>query len=318
MATFEDVWRRVLLRIPSASMFLAQDWVQQAYDEACTRRNWSHLRSETTLRTKVSKTGTVTLVQDSTTVTGGTLVFAASDVGRQFRLGVTVPLYTIVAVSLIGGTSATLDRAYAGLSGAAQVCTVLDAYQTMPADFKTVDLVVDPSRWWSLRLWVTEADLGRWDPVRSAGGPPRALVSQTLVPEAASATAGQIRYELWPYSVIEAYWPMVYYRKGETLVPGAAASGGTTFRGAFARRSDALIDGALWQAALWPGDGQVKNPYFNLALAARHEAIFEDKLRVMEVTDEDVYPTWLQPSRLLDAPLDSAWLQQTDYAVGYP
>lgn len=311
MATFDDIWRRVVLHVPSASLFLAQDWVQEAYAEACTRRNWSHLRSDTTLRTKVAKTGTVTLVQDSLSVTGGTLLFAATDVGRQFRLGVTVPIYTIVAVSTTGGTSATLDRVYAGASGAGVVCTIVDAYMTMPANFKVPDLVVDPSRWWMLRLWVSPADLNRWDPIRSAGGPPRALVSATLAPEAATATAGQVRYELWPYSAIEAYWPMIYYRNAETLAAGSQ------LRGAFAQRSDALIDGALWRAALWPGDGQVRNPYFNLALAAKHEEIFESKLNVMQVMDEDVYPTWLQPERYTDAPLDAAWLQQTDYAVGY-
>lgn len=308
MATFDDAWRRVLLHIPSASVFLAQSWVQDAYNDACTRRNWSHLRAETTLRTKIARTGTAAVVQDSLTVTGAGLVFAASDVGRQFRLASTIPLYTIAAVSLVGATSATLDRAYAGATDATAACKVVDAYVTMPADFKAADVVADPSRWWLLRLWVTEQQVSRWDPIRSVGGPPRVLASRPM--GQTTALAGRVQYELWPHSEIEAYWPMLYFRKPETL----AAT--TDLIGPFSSRVDVLVKGALWQAAQWPGPSADRpNPYYDLKLAQRLEAQFASLIDQLAVQDEDVYPTWLQPEQFTQAPLDSAWLQQTDYAL---
>jgi hypothetical protein len=310
VATFEDVWRRVLLHVPSASPFLAQDWVQQAYSEFCTRRNWSHLRAETTLRTKVAKTGTCTVTQDSLTVAGGTLLFAASDVGRQFRLSATIPIYTITAVSLAGGTSATLDRTYAGASAAATAGIILDAYVTMPASFKEVAIVTDVSRWWILHLYVSELTLGRWDPLRSAGGPPRVLANLDFSP--VTGVTDRVRYELWPYSLAEAYWPMRYF------VMPAALTDTSPFVGAFAQRTDVLVNAALAKCALWPGpSADRKNPYFNPALAQTLDAKVEAALNVMQVQDEDVFATWLQPQGFQPAPLDAAWLQQTDFAVQY-
>jgi hypothetical protein len=297
MSTFDDAVRRVMLRIPSASYFLVKDWIQEAYAEACTRRSWSHLRVETTLRTKVSRDGTCAVTQDSTTVTGGTLVFAATDVGRQFRI-------------TAGATAATLDRVWAGATDAALTARICDVYQTMPADFKTADLVIDPSRWWQLHLWVTEHQLARWDATRTYGGPPLVLASATLSPVAADE--GRVRYELWPHSLVEAYWPMTYFKLPEELSPT------TRLLGPFLRRPDVLVEGALWKAAQWPGPStEQKNPYFNLALAAKHEATFNQKLDMLQVVDEDVYPSWLQPDRYTLAPLNAAWLQQTDYSLQY-
>lgn len=308
MATFEDVWRRVLLRAPLVPPFLAQEWVQNAYNQACTNRNWSHLRAETTLRTKAGRYGTATVVQDSATVQGVGLTFAASDVGRQFRFN-TVPLYTIIAVN-VGANQATLDRVYVEASAAAATFQVLDAFITMPANFKTWGVVTDRSRWWILHLWATEAELTRWDPLRSVSGPPRVLASK--LPSPVAAQAGQPMFELWPYSTDEAYFPAIYFVKPDALTDS------TVFRGAFSQRTDVLVDAAMAECARWPGpSADRKNPYFNLALSAKLTEHVDSELRRMEVADEDLYPTWLQPGRFAMAPLDAAWLQQTDYAVQY-
>lgn len=308
MATFEDVWRRVLLRVPMTPPFLAQEWVQTAYNQACTIRNWSHLRAETTLRTKAAVSGTAAVVQDSATVTGGTITFAASDVGRQFKVS-SVPLYTIIAVDT-GLNQATLDRVYVEATDAAASAVVLDAFLTLPENFKTWGVVTDRARWWILHLWATEAELTRWDPLRTVGGPPRVLASKMLSPVAAQA--GCPMFELWPYSLVEAYFPSIYYVK-----PGALTDA-TVFRGPFATRTDVLIDAAMAECAKWPGpSADRKNPYFDKALAERLDAHVQEELRKMEVADEDLYPTWLQPGRFAMAPLDAAYLQQTDYAVQY-
>ena len=114
MATFEDTWRQVRLRIPIADPFLVRQWVQDAYKEIADRYPWSFLYEEVILRTLASSARTVGVTQDSVTVTGAG--FVTSDVHRQFRVD-NYPIYTILSVDV--GADATLDMAYWDVDNAA-------------------------------------------------------------------------------------------------------------------------------------------------------------------------------------------------------
>jgi hypothetical protein len=306
--TFADVYRRVQLHCPLADLALCRTWVQWAYEEACKRRKvWSHLRTAWEFSTLASRSGTCSVTAASTTVTGSGLVFAATDVGRQFKVG-SIPLYTIVAVSVAGATSATLDRAYAGSTDAAASGTVLDAYITAPLDFKRWIGVADPTNRMRLRwLGLTLERLDQVDPSRTHTGTPRALVPRDLSP--VTAHAGRPRFELWPYTTSARTFVAMYYRKVEILddedtLTGPFADGGLQL----------LADGALSRAALWPGYEGRKNMYFNFQLAAAHETKFTEGVIQLEVQDEDLMPTWLSDPAYADPtiPWDSNFLQSHD------
>ena len=310
MATFRDAWNAVSQHASVPDPLLCRTWVQWAYNQFCDRRGWSHLKANTSITVNDQKSGTCTVAQNSAVVTGGGLVFAASDVGRQFRLG-TVPIYTIISVSLAGATSATLNRPYAEASGLV-TGYVLDAYVTLPEDFHRFISIVDPVNRWRLRWWIDSSYLDTWDPARQSTGNPRLLANMSYSP--VSSLAGRPRYELYPYQTAFRTFPVWYYRKGENL------SDDQELVGPLARRGlELLTEGALARCALWPGTAQQKNPYFSLQLAETHRNGFERTLDEIDVVDEELYFEGLPLTQFgyADFPWDAAWLQSHEpYTIG--
>jgi NTE family protein len=51
-----------------------------------------------------------------------------------------------------------------------------------------------------------------------------------------------------------------------------------------------LVDGALERAAKWPGTPDLKNPYFNLSLAAEHKKDFDLGVQRLALKDDNIYP----------------------------
>lgn len=300
--TFGDVWRFACLHADVPDPLLVRGWTQWAYAQFCDRRGWSHLRAETAIVVDDQKTGTCGVTKGSATVTGAGLTFAATDVGRQFRL-TSIPVYTITAVDLTGGTSATLNRTYTEASGTVSG-TVLDAYVTLPEDFHRFISILDPQNKWRLRFWVSQDQLNRWDPGRMSTGNARLVASQAFSP--VSGSTGRPRFELYPFQTSARSYPVWYYRKPEVLTDDQE------ILGPLARRAqDVLLEGVLSRCAMWPGTSATKNPYFNLALAKVHGEMFESKLLEVDVTDEELYyeAAPLSEFPFADYPWDATWLQ---------
>lgn len=302
--TFKDVWNMVSLHAGSPDVLLCRAWTQWAYNEFCERRAWSHLRAETVITTNVQKTGTCIVTKGSATVTGGTLTFAATDIGRQFRVS-SIPIYTIIAVDPAGATTATLERVYSEATTVGSTTAyILDAYVTMPEDFHRFISVLDPANQWRLRFWISQDLLNMWDPGRQSSSNPCLLASQAYSP--VPGMTGQPRYELYPYQTGFATYPVWYYRKPENMLDSQEIIG------PLARRAmEILLDGALSRCAMWPGTTTGKNPYFSLSLAERHEQLFEKKIQEVTVVDEELYYEAQPLSDFLyaDFPWSASWLQ---------
>src|SRR5512139_1388163 len=107
--TYLGIAGKVLLRCPMAGPLLARDWVSHAFRRLAERRAWSWLvKQGQFVLTANYTTGTVTVTQNSATVTGAATAWTADLVGRQFRLKTTTPIYTITAVD-VGLQTLTLD-----------------------------------------------------------------------------------------------------------------------------------------------------------------------------------------------------------------
>jgi len=311
MSTFRDAWNTVSLHAGTPDPLLCRVWTQWAYNQFCDRRGWSHLKANTSITVNNQKTGVCGVVQNSATVAGGTLTFAATDVGRQFRLG-TIPIYTIIAVDVSGGTSATLNRVYSEATNAAVTAYILDAYVTMPEDFHRFISIVDPVNRWRLRWWIDSSYLDTWDPARQSTGNPRLLANMSYSPVV--SLAGRPRYEMYPYQTGFRTFPVWYYRKGENLLDGQELIGPLARRGV-----ELLTEGALSRCALWPGTQTQKNPYFSLSLAETHRKAFEQALSEIDVVDEELYFEGLPMTQFgyADFPWDASWLQSHEpYSIG--
>lgn len=281
-ATFESLWKMVRLHVPSAPALLVRDWCQQAYGQLTDRRPWTWTLSNAAISWRDQRAlAAVTATRGSATVTSAAL-FQVSDVGRQFRIG-TYPIYTIIARP--DASTLTLDQPYEpGDDTAVGVvpAQILDAYCTLPETFSAFTMVLDTVNQRIVPWWGTQEDIDLIDPTRqNSDSVPRFLAARA--PSVYPPTAGQIQFEMWP--IPEEAGALQYYSRARP----AQMADEFVFSGVVAARLDVLQDGALAQAARWPGTGTVRNPYFNLALARQLSDDFEKGARQLDLRDDDQY-----------------------------
>lgn len=167
--SYASIWNKVLLRCPSASSLLCRDWVKNAFRQVAERRFWSWLmRYGQFITPALYNTGTVTVTRSSSTVTGAGTAFDASMVGRQFRVGTAVPIYTIVSVP--DASTLTLDSVYGGATQVGVTYEIYVAYVTPPDDFFAFISVWDPNFNWRLHLNVHQDELNLCDAQRANSG----------------------------------------------------------------------------------------------------------------------------------------------------
>lgn len=167
--TYTDCWGRVLLRCPLLSSKLAQDFVRNAFRRLAERRRWSWLvKFGQFIAPAVYNTGTVTVTQNSTTVTGSGTTFTNAMVGRQFRIGLTAPIYTIQ--QYISATEITLDSPWGGIDASAQTYSIYQCFFPVPEDFHQFICLWDPAFNWQLYLDVLQSEINNWDAQRGNVG----------------------------------------------------------------------------------------------------------------------------------------------------
>lgn len=298
--SYLNMTRSLRLYVPSLDIFLAQQFIRDAYRSICERRPWSGLRAENQIQFQNQETtGTVTVVNGSPSVVGAGTAFASTDVGRQFKAGVGSPIYTILTVDPIGQTL-TIDQNIGIASGSALPFTIFDGYVTMPSDFKKLIVAVDPQTGYKLRHWVTQDQLLRWDPQRNFFGLPYALVDRRF------NSAGIIQYEAWPYSTSQRVVSYYYTRQVPDLV-------NDTDTPIWPIRGDVIVSLALSYVCRWPGTSDQPNLYFgNEAVRRSYEGEAMDKLVDLERVDEEIYMTWLSDTEWYGwpwAPLSANFLQ---------
>lgn len=282
-ASYGEVWRTVRLYAPAAPTMLCREWVNVAYKLLTRSRSWGFLRAELRLTISASRSLTVGVTLGSATVTSAGL-FLAADQGRQFAVG-SYPVYTVQTFTDVN--TLVLDRAYGETTAPAASAKVFDAYATMPADFGSFRLIVDPYNQRRLAYWIHEDQLNLLDPTRfSSDTGPRVLASRA--PSTYTPTLGRIQYEYWPQPTAARSYPALYNLQADSLVDG------DTLTGVLADSGQILIDGALAQAARWPGTPDLKNPYFNADLARSHDASFREGIQKLSLKDDNQYPDDLQ------------------------
>lgn len=167
--SFSQIVGRVQLRVPQASRFLVEDFVRNAYREIFEFRLWSWRRKfGQFIFPEVVDDGTVTVTLNSTIVTGSGTAFDSSMVGRQFRINVSTPIYTIVSVQ--STTQLTLDNVWGSATTAATGYEIYLAYVTVPSDFWSFVVIWDPRYNWRLLQDYTQAQLDAVDAQRSNSG----------------------------------------------------------------------------------------------------------------------------------------------------
>lgn len=309
LSTFDSLVRGVLLRCPSASLFLARSWIDFAFRQFWDRKLWSWQRKRGQfLIAQEYNTGTVTVTRGSFTVVGAGTTFTSDMVGRQFRVGLQTPIYTVAVFT--DATHIDLTEPYGGSTISGVTYSIYNAYVTVPSDFQNFITVWDPRFNWQLETNVTQEELNAWDAQRANTG--TAYVVATYGFESFFNTPPLPQYEIWPHQRAEYVYPFLYVSRPPDL-SDAGASLPRPIRG------DVLLEMALAQAARWPGPSKdAPNPYFNLSLAMQHDARALDQLHDLERTDDEIMENDVQYMSLSAMPFasipygDSRWLQSHD------
>jgi hypothetical protein len=138
MATREELITKVQTETSSsgaAMTLLCQqklDWIQ---DDICSRYDFSWLKDYGYINTVlVYTTGTVTVTQDSATVTGDTTVFTDAMVGRLLQVDGEDEWYEISART--SNTEITLSSNYTGISNSALSYSIYKTDYPLATDFK--------------------------------------------------------------------------------------------------------------------------------------------------------------------------------------
>lgn len=308
-STFRDVWGLVSLHVPLAPTTLVQHWTQLAYDRLIGTRHWAWTRRETLLQTLAARTVTINVTNGSTALTG-VAQFVASDVGRQLRVG-QEHTYTINTVT--DANTAALVETYGGTTGAVSA-TISDVYLAMPANFRSIHDLTDPTLQRPIAWWVATDRLDLYDPGRVMSDS-RFRVLAAAAPSLVTSLSGRMTYEAWPRPTSAGSYLLKYFIRTDAL------DDETTLPGLLATHADALRTGALAEAALWPGTATQKNPYFNLTLATTLAAHFARACKQIDVMDDDQYLMDLQQVDLSTFGLaalsgDTALLRSTDASAG--
>jgi len=273
--TFGDCWRTVRLYASAAPTMLCREWVNTTYQTLTRSRSWGFLRAQLQITVQAARAVTVTVTQGSTTVTSAGL-FVPGDLGRAFAVG-HFPVYTVTAVPDVN--TLLLDQPYGQDSAGAASAKVFDAFFVAPADFGSFRVIADPYNQRRLAYWITEDQMNVLDPTRLASD-----MGPRLLAAASFSAAGRVQFEYWPQPTSARSFPALYNRQATDLVDG------DSLIGVLADAKQVLVDGALAQAAQWPGTPDLKNPYFNLDLARAKEASFRDGMQHLALKDDAQYP----------------------------
>lgn len=310
--TFEALFKRLLVHAPDLSWPLAQEFVNTAYSRALALHDWSALRSRQDVFTPaVYSTGTIAMVQGSTTVTGSGTAWTSDMEGRQIYVD-GQPYFTILQV--VGPTQVTVDRAWAQANEAGLSYEIGLYIFTAPSDFLHFISFTDPANNWRLHTDFLSEDVDRWDAERSSAGTPFLVLNQGVTGSGyATIAAGLRRFELYPRPTGEHLYSYTYYRKPALL---SAYSD----RPIWPLRGDALRAGAIAELCKWPGTKQTPNPHFDLNLYALYEQDFQREIGRCAREDQEVAATNIRYDDpfhgMLFAPLSASFLQAHDIVVG--
>lgn len=277
--TFAQIWNKVLLYAPDIPVPLVQEAVKRTYREVIGYHYWSQLKADgETLIPSVYNTGTVDIVQGSTTVTGTVTAWTTAMIGRQFLYGSVAPFYTITAVDA-GLQTLTLDRAFALPNVTGGSYEIGQYYIEFPTNLGVLLHIRERNNSWQITPhYYTQEYIDRIDPYRQSVGTPVAIVAAP--PRRGSDNVIIPRYELWPRVQAETLL-MYHYYKGEELV-------NATDRPIDVLRPEVLVYGALKDLSMWPGTGAKANPLFNSEAHKMYKESFDDALHDSEMADLDL------------------------------
>ena len=208
---FQNMWSELVGVMPNLSPFLAQTYIQRAWNDISTSRNWSYRQTVKYLvAPNVITAGTFAVTYNSTSVVADVTAWAEilpqitaapPLVGRQWRLANVGILYTIIAVDIPTRTL-TLDAPFQGTTNPTQgTYQIYKCLFSFPGErVQRFVSIEDPNNAYAFtRAHVPKVRMDRADPTRSSQGLPVYSVDYD------TATVQGFQYtnrcEFWPHPI---------------------------------------------------------------------------------------------------------------------
>lgn len=295
--TFGQLWRSLLMYNPDIPAPLAQRWVNNAYRRVIDARTWTGLMCKGVLNVPAAyATGSVTVTNGSTAVTGNGTAWTTSMVGQQFRTGFMNPVFTITSVNQSAQTL-VLDLPYGNPTQSNMGYMILTMIVSLGAMVKSVLWMVNQQMGYNMKLDVTQQQLDAQDPWRSSFG------WSTLLAYREPSPSGQPQWELYPSPNVQQSFPFAVYNQA----PDMALD---TDYPAMNIRGDVLTYGALSQALRYRGRG---TSFYDPAQANFYEGLFKEEMQKMAMNDNLLYQRDYT-TRLQSWPgVGSSWWQSHDF-----
>jgi hypothetical protein len=311
-ATYEQLFKRLIVHAPDVSVPLAMEFINTAYSRALALHDWSALRALVNVYIPAAEsTGTLSMTQGSSTITGVGTAFTSDMEGRQVRVDAQ-PYFTILSVQ--SPTSLTVDRAWVKPSATGLAYEITLSIITTPSDFGHFISFVDPENNWKLHTSFLSENIDQWDAERTSAGTSFLVVPQGVTGSGyATIAAGLRRFELWPRPSGAHVYSYSYIRKPPLL-------NAYSDRPIWPIRGDVIRAGAIAELCKWPGSRQTPNPHFDLNLSALYAEDFRRELGRCAREDQEVAPTNISYddpfNGLMFAPLDARFIQSHDIVTG--
>lgn len=121
---------------------------------------------------------------------------------------------------------------------------------------------------------------------------------------------GLARFEMWPTQTVQSAYPYYYL----SLPPDAASIVATGYTLPRTIRPDAILKGALAEAAAWAGrSASEPNPLYDLKAATKNSIEFSSMIDLLALRDDDIYPadvTYYSELPFAGPPWDASYEQR--------
>lgn len=241
--------------------------------------------------------GTATVTLNSTTIQGTNTTWDTNLVGRQFRIGLNNPIYTITAVD-VTNQQLTIELPWAGPMAPGQTTqtsgyNIVQAYYNLGPNIKYIKVMVNIMLGYRMKLNLTQDWLNKKDPWRIWVNFPYGIAPLPADPN------GNYMVEMWPAPFTQQALPFMAYIQPPNLVYD------TDSLPPFIR-TDVIVKKTIGRVLRYkPKDNPGYDPQTALAVARDFDEKYVAALQGMWNADENLYRT-------------SATIEGEDYPEGYP
>jgi hypothetical protein len=261
----------IILWRPDIGPEMAKGFINNALRKVVDSRHWyGMLARGEAVSPNVYTTGTVTVTADSATVVGNGTAWGPEMVGRQFRIGFTQAVYTILSVD-VGAQTFVMDLPWGGTTLSGTGYQIFQAYYSLGGKIKRILTMVNKQQGYCLYVNWPQELLNTIDPWRARTG--WTFACADYVP----STTGEPQYELYPWPMVRQAFPYLAYSQAADL------SDDNDSPPAFIR-SDVLVLGALSDALRFRKGAQ----YYDPDTANMKERQFQLEIQKMARTDNDL------------------------------